>query len=208
MKGLLRILMALVVLGGLVFAGRSWSDTKAEPQRPRSRVALLNLTKVVKGYEKFKKYSEEVKKSVEPFQAQDKVFKDQGEKLAKEAQEVKTTPARREQIEKELKDLQRQIEDNKSEAQKVVTKKQEDQLTTLYKDVEQATRRYARANDLDLVMHYNDAATEEELRSPANLSRKLQAGAAIPIYMAAGVDVSDKILDALNRSYAKDNTKK
>jgi len=77
----------------------------------RSRIALINLTYVVKNYEKFKSFQEELKKAVEPFQAKDTSLKAEGDKIAKDAQTPNTTAEKREQIERKLKDIQRAIED-------------------------------------------------------------------------------------------------
>ena len=51
-----------------------------------------------------------------------------------------------------------------------------------------------------MVLHYNDAVTQEDYNSEVNISRKMQAGALMPIYMAPGVDVSMDIVKALNAS--------
>jgi hypothetical protein len=66
-------------------------------------------------------------------------------------------------------------------------------------DVEAATRRYAKANDLELVLHYNDAVTTEEVWSPKSIARKAQAGALMPLYAAEGLDITKEIVAALNR---------
>ena len=46
------------------------------------------------------------------------------------------------------------------------------------------------------------AVTEQDYNSEPNISRKMQAGALMPIYMAPGVDVSMDIVKALNASMA------
>ena len=163
---------------------------------------MLNLTYVIKNYSKFKRYQDELKSKVDPFQAKDTALKAKGEQLAKEAQTPTTAPSRREAIEKELKDLQRSVEDNKAEAQKVLVKEQETQLVTLYKDVRIVVDRYAQANGYELVMHYNDVGGDEYW-SPQNIARKMQAGAAMPMYIANGVDISGPVLTTLNASAGK-----
>lgn len=165
----------------------------------KSRMAMINLTYVVKNYTKFKTYQDELKKTVDPYQTKDNALKAQGEKLAKEGQSA--AGERREQIERQLKELQRQMEDNKNDAQKVLVKKQEDQLKTLYMDVRSVVERYAQAHGFEMVLHYNDATTTEEYWSPQNIARKMQAGALVPMYMANGLDISANIVSTLNSSY-------
>lgn len=170
----------------------------------KSRMAMINLTYVVKNYTKFKTYQDELKKTVDPYQTKDNALKAQGEKLAKEGQSA--SAERREQIERQLKELQRQMEDNKNDAQKILVKKQEDQLKTLYMDVRSVVERYAQAHGFEMVLHYNDATTTEEYWSPQNIARKMQAGALVPMYMANGLDISANIVSTLNSSYGSGST--
>jgi Skp family chaperone for outer membrane proteins len=190
------------VLSLAVFVGsKATAQTPATPAPTnKSRVALLNLTYVVKNYTKFKTFQEELKQAVDPYQAKDTSWKKEGETLVKESQDPKTTQQRREEIEAKLKTLQRQIEDNKVEASKVLNKKQGEQLKILYNDVRVAAYRYASTHGIDMVLHYNDAVTEADYNTEANISRKMQAGALMPIYMAKGVDVSYEIVQMLNQS--------
>src|SRR5690349_8950043 len=109
----------------------------------KSRVALLNLTYVIKNYTKFQTFQEELKKAVEPFEKNDKIYKADGQKLTAEAQAPTCSAERREKIGAELKGLERKIEDNKTEAQKVVMNKQEEQLKILYMDVRNHSYRFA-----------------------------------------------------------------
>ncbi|MFO0928806.1 MAG: OmpH family outer membrane protein [Gemmataceae bacterium] len=178
---------------------QSTSPATATTSSAKSRIAMINLTYVVKNYTKFKTYQEELKKTVDPFQTKDNGLKAQGEKLAKEAQTA--SAERRDQIERQLKELQRQMEDNKNDAQKVVIKKQEDQLKTLYMDVRSVVERYAAAHGYEMVLHYNDATTSEEYWSPQNIARKMQAGALVPMYMGTGIDISANIVSTLNSSF-------
>ncbi|NBO91530.1 MAG: OmpH family outer membrane protein [Planctomycetia bacterium] len=191
-----------VALLGLavVVSSKLMAQTTTTPTATKSRIALLNLTYVIKNYGKFKTFQDELKASVDPFQAKDTSWKKEGEAMAKESQDPKTTAERRDQIEKKLKELTRLIEDNKMEASKVLNKKQGEQLKILYNDVRVAAYRYAQAHGHDMVLHYNDAVTEQDYNSEQNISRKMQAGALMPVYMAPGVDVSMDIVKALNAS--------
>jgi Skp family chaperone for outer membrane proteins len=199
MRDLLRVGGVLLILGALTLAGHSRSDSGAAAPRPRTRIAILNLSYVVKNYDKFKTFQEELKKTVEPYQAKDTAWKAEGKKLAKDMGLPATTAQRREEIEKRLKELQRLIEDNKAEVQKIVVKKQEEQDKVLHRDVQAAARRHARAKDLELVLHYNDAVTIEEFWSPRSIAPRMQAGALVPLYVAEGIDISKEIVAALNK---------
>lgn len=194
--------LAVIVSSQLKAQAPATTTPAAPTATNKSRVALLNLTYVVKNYTKFTTFQNELKTAVDPFQVKDTAWKKQGEALVKESQDPKTTVEKRDVIEKQLKDLQRQIEDNKNEAAKVLQKKQEDQLKILYGDVRVAAYRYAQAHGYDMVLHYNDAITEQDYNSGPNIARKMQAGALMPIYMSPGVDVSVEIVKTLNAGMA------
>ncbi len=198
MRNLLRGGGGLLILGALFLAGRSWSETRPAPARPKARVGIVNLNYVLKNCRKFRMFSEELKAALKPFQDRDARLKKECEALSREARSSETTPERREALARRVRTLQREAEDNRLDAQKTVEAKQQAQLKILYADVQDAASRYARAHDLDLVMQYQDSLSEAERRSPQNIARKLQAGAFLPLYSAPGVDISKEIVAVLN----------
>jgi Skp family chaperone for outer membrane proteins len=205
MRKLLCIGGACLILGMVLLVGRSWSAGKPAPPRPRARIALINLTYVIKNYDRYQSFQAELKEAVTPFQAADTRMKEQAEKLTREAA-LTTDAERREEIEQKVKELQRSIEDNKTRANRTLQRKQEQHLKTLYGDIEGVAGRYAKANDIDLVMHYNDPETEQQRSSPANITRKMQSGACMPMYAAAGIDVSKEIVTLLNEAQRRRKT--
>jgi Skp family chaperone for outer membrane proteins len=193
----------LLALGAVLYAGRLGAQQGAAPApaaapAPRTRVALLNLTYVMKNYAKFITFQEEMKKSFTPFQQFERDKKAAAETLSKEAQDPKTAESRRDDLVKQLKGIQRELEDNKAAAQAFLGKKGDEQMKILYLDIMEAAQRYARAHDFELVLHYNDATTREDFLSPQNIARKLQAGALMPLYAVAGLDISKEVVEALN----------
>jgi Skp family chaperone for outer membrane proteins len=202
MKNTLRIGGLLVVVGTALVAGRSLSETKPAPARAKTRVALVNLQYVIYEYDKYKQFKEEAKKAVKPYQNKDAELKEEAERLTKEKADD-LGARRREKVEARLKEVNKAIEANKAEAQTKLGADQEKKCQILYADVQAATARYAKDNELDLVMHYNDEVKEDELTSPKNIVRKMQAGAAFPLYVAPGIDISEEIVAALNKEYRR-----
>lgn len=198
MTGSLRAGAVLLVLGALALAGRSWSETKPAAPRPKMRIGLVNLMQVFGNYDKASAFRQELKTVVAPFQKRDAKVSREVQALLREAVAPDTTPEEKMGIEKKLKGLRRELEDNKAEAQGVLKKKQEEQLKELFTDVEEAAQRYARDHDLELVLHYNEPAAKAEFYKPANLLRKVQAGACVPLYATPGLDISEEILRDLN----------
>jgi Skp family chaperone for outer membrane proteins len=179
---------------------------QSTPARPAGtpatpKIGLINLTYVVKNYERFKAFNEELKSAVKPYQDNDTNYKKQGEVLAKEAGDQKTSAERREQIERQLTELKRKIEDNQRDAQKALAKKQDDQLKILYMDIHGVVTRYAQAHGYDMVMHFHDALDRDQYWSAANIARKMQVGSLLPMYYAPSLDISGHIVATLNASY-------
>ena len=196
----------MVALSLAIFVShRLWAQSPgaARPATPASgtKVALINLTYVIKNYERFKAFNEELKGAVKPFQDKDTGYKKELEGLAKEAQDPKTTAERREMIERNGKDLQRKIEDNKADVQKVVGKKRDEQLKILYMDIHNVVSRFAQSHGYDLVVHFHDALTTQDYWSGPNVARKMQTDALMPMYYSPSLDISGHIVATLNSSY-------
>jgi Skp family chaperone for outer membrane proteins len=198
----------VVALAGVVGMGRLWAEGKdkktAKPAAPKTRVALINLTGVIKNYEKYKNFHKEIEATAKPFQERDKTMRARAEKLAKELQVPDLPAEKKEKIAASLKKLQRQAEDNSAKAKLTLGKKSDTQMKTLYEDVLEAGKRYAAAHDFDLVLHYNDATTQPDRSSVPNIARKLQAGALMPVYVTDGLDITQEITDLLNHSMPKE----
>jgi Skp family chaperone for outer membrane proteins len=205
MNGLLRAGGVALVAFALVFVGRSTSEPKKAPA-PRSRIALINLSTVIRGYQKYKDFQARTKEEIEDYQKKDKEMRAQLEPLGKELLDTELPDQKRREVEDKIKQLKRALEDNQSEAKAVLGKKSDEQMVILYKEVQQAVARYAKANDLELVLHFNDADAKTqaaEFWSPANVARKMQAGACMPMYAAPGLDISEEIIEALNKGLGR-----
>lgn len=204
---------ASVVLGlaVLIGASRLWAEDKKQkpnkPETPRTRIGLVNLTYVLKKYKEFSIFKEEMKNLAGPYQKKNEKLKARAEKLKKEKEESKIVPAGLEDIDATLKQLQRQIEENSSEAKKALAKKSEASMKDIYMEVTRTAQEYARTHDLDLVLFYNDAITEKDYMSNANILRKLQTGALLPVYAAPDMDISATIVNILNQTDRKDTGK-
>jgi RNA polymerase sigma factor (sigma-70 family) len=165
------------------------------PPAPRGRVAVFNLTAVVKGHAKFKAFQEEAKADLKAYE--DRIKKKQAE-LDDLRRRIQNAPQDKETLDAQARAAQREVEDLNSEARRVIGEKTDKQSVELYKEIQAAARRYAKDHDLELVLHYTDSADGDDALSAANVARKMQAAACVPIYAADGVDITADIINVLN----------
>jgi len=109
-KRIVALGLVAVVLGGLAWMGGRLTAQSGAPAGAdgRSRVALLNLSHVLKNYQKAVVLNNELKDLANPFQQRAKSKATQYESIVKEAQ---TKPDQREFYEKQLRQLKREMED-------------------------------------------------------------------------------------------------
>jgi Skp family chaperone for outer membrane proteins len=200
MRKLLCVGGACLLLGLGLLAGRSWSAAKPAPPRPRSHVGLLNLAYVIKKYDRYSSIQAELKEAVSRYQETDSKLKEELEAVRKEAA-LTANVERREELEQKGKELMRSIEDNKARAQKELTRKHEDHLRVLYKDVQATAEKVAVSRGFEMVLHFNDTDNAKDYWSPPNVARKVQAGALMPLYHVPGVDISKEVVALLNETY-------
>jgi Skp family chaperone for outer membrane proteins len=204
----------LVAVAVIIGASQLWAEGKEKKPAPtRTRIAFLNLTYVVKNYDKYKEWEVEIKKSVVPYQERDAELQAKLKELREQAENPALVPAKAEDrkekgkkaaIEEKAKKIQQDIDDNNAEIKLKLGKRSDEEMKTLYTDVMEATQRYANAHDLDLVLQYNDAVTQEDFVSAQNIARKLSSGALMPLYWNPSMDISQDLVAFLNRKMHKD----
>jgi Skp family chaperone for outer membrane proteins len=208
-------LLAILGLGALALGVYVGGAVVAEPPRAagtpstpsvlaRTRIALVNLHEVFKNYRKFQVFREQLKAEADGYE---RVLKDKNQRLEalqNEYKKTETTQQRKDQIESEARTIKIEMEDVKQTATKKLTKIQDDQLTTIYLEVDQVVRDYAKGNEIDLVLRYNEEWTND-FYSPENVVRRLNM-AFWPMYYDKSMDITNQVLDVLNRKYASAGT--
>ena len=200
----------VAVVGALIYVGSLWAQPPAGPAvptrpaaAPRTKIALLNLTYVITYYEKYKAYKEEMKGLAKPFEERIKAKQLEMEALRTEAlsKDKPITEARKLEIEKLMAKADFEMKEANNDAKMALAKQAEKQMVLLYKEVQSAAQRYASSHDFDLVLQYNEPLEQDAYFGPANVERKMSAGALIPLYYSSGMEISQDVLGMLNASY-------
>jgi Skp family chaperone for outer membrane proteins len=214
-KRTIGIVVGVLTLGVAIYVGSRLSAQQPGAAGPKpagapagapvgstkTRVALLNLKYVVTNYKKWTNFQEEYKAEFKKFQDRVTPLEKQLEGIANQLKDPKTDAATKERLEKDGRNLQRQMQDIGDEAKATLGKKEADMLVIIYKEVAAAVARFAMSNDIDLVLHYNDATSDTEMGSSANIQRKMGSGPCTPLYWKAQeVDISAVVLQMLNQN--------
>jgi Skp family chaperone for outer membrane proteins len=191
----------LVLSGAIYISSHLMAQPAAASHAPQTRIALCNLSAVIKGYKKYQNFQTEIQSEVKKFQEKDKEIRDNIKKCADAIQDPKTPADKKAEYEKWLQAYKHQLEDNTAEGKAVLGKKSDDQMVILYKEVREVAQRYATSHGIELVLHYNDADEKNEpaiFNSPANVARKMQAGACMPLFITNEMDITEALIGMLN----------
>jgi Skp family chaperone for outer membrane proteins len=174
----------------------------APAPQPQTKVAILNLSVVIKKYKKFENYQASYKAKVDDMDKVLKPLKTELDKLQAEAAKPTVDPATKTQMEKQFKELNFTMTNKVDEYKKTLADFDAAQFTTIYNDIKNMTARYAKSRGIELVMHYNDVTTEAEMNTANNIGRRMNQGACFPLYVTPGMDISEEVLAYLNQSVA------
>jgi RNA polymerase sigma factor (sigma-70 family) len=183
---------------------RALAPAAGEGTRPvQSRIGLINLTRVLKSARKFWALQAELRAKTEQARHNLDVLRKQAQQYQAEFVDPATPAGRREELNRKIVQIKREIEDEQEGARARVARMSGDALTATYKEVEEAARRIANVKGLELVLFYTDAVTEADFYNPDNLQRKMtQPGALVPLVAAPGMDITDAVIGVLNRTTA------
>jgi Skp family chaperone for outer membrane proteins len=194
----------MVYVGAQLFAqgGGAPQPAGGQPAAPptlRTPVRIVNMSRVVKDYNRWKNFQHEYKMAYtkeyeEKVQGKKKMLEGYAAKL----QDPKTPPAEKEEATKQGRKLEAEMKLISDEAKEKLGKMQADMFIKIYKEVEEATGQFARSAGVELVLFYSDATEEPDLHAMGNIERKLGNGAFMPLYAAPGMDISPNILNILN----------
>jgi Skp family chaperone for outer membrane proteins len=112
---------------------------------------------------------------------------------------LKTTdPARRAEVERDLKAVGQRTEAADREVQKLLNSRASEIIVELYDEIYAATVELAREHGLVAVLSFPDAVTRQDLDNPQVKELKLKPPAAHPFYLDPSVDYTDELIRRLN----------
>ncbi|MCE9532328.1 MAG: OmpH family outer membrane protein [Planctomycetes bacterium] len=208
MKKFLISLAAVAALGGVFWGVNNINAQQgapmggaptASPQPARPRIALVNIAKVLREFNKANADGQMINTKRQEYVDRVRPYR---EKLAAMSRQIQSTvnPDERAKLTKEATAIQRSIEDVDNEAQKVLGELTDRTIVEVYQNIKTTIGDIATANNLDLVMCYPDGSSPEDDKKAAVAQLKLQTPALIPFYHR-GMDISEVVVVTLNKRH-------
>jgi Skp family chaperone for outer membrane proteins len=173
-------------------------NPKATPASgPRPKHSVINLAYVIVNYKQFTKFKSEYQQKLESYDSHLQKLKDEYERYEKEARKT-TDQEQKEKLAKQMLELRNQMSDQSEDAKKVLAAMETKHLAGIYKDVQTAAERYAKAHEIEMVSHFNDGTTDADAAKPDSINRKMSQGGLFPLYVAPGLDISKEVVAVLN----------
>lgn len=204
MKKRLAAIVAAALLGAMLWPAQTVRAQPTAASASGGRVAIVNMLVITKDYKKFKIFAQEMETISEPFQKQAKLLAERAKLWEDQLRKPECSEKDREEGQKALLQLKHLSEDNNAAAAKAIGSRRNEKLVQLYREIQDATQRYAVQNGIALVLQYTEPVTEADVYAPANINRKLQssgAGAIVPMHVGDGVDITQDVLRRLNAPY-------
>jgi outer membrane protein len=185
-------------------ASQLWAQTGSagHGREKQLKIAVINLPLVIKKYKKYEVYEADLKDYVEKQQRIEEKLRNEMIKIQNALAKEDPTSSQHDNLEQQMKDKKRQMEDLGTEFKKEFSKKQEQQLVTLYREVEDMVKRVAEANNFSLVLQYGDVIDKKDAYNPRIIQHKVLGGVCMPMYAADGMDISAAVYGYLNKAYA------
>ncbi|HEX4588311.1 MAG TPA: OmpH family outer membrane protein, partial [Gemmataceae bacterium] len=135
----------------------------ATSSMPGTRVAVVNINKVLKNYKKAQALNDSIKGRVQAYAKQMNDKKEEIQKAQTELAQPTTTPQRKDQLEKQIVGCQRLLQDIDNDARKTIGKEQGEIAIRVFREIEGVIQAVAASNNFDIVLSYPDAAEDAEM---------------------------------------------
>jgi Skp family chaperone for outer membrane proteins len=207
-KRIVGLLAGVATLGvGVYWTSHLWAQQGNYPQNRgtmaplQSKVYVINLGQVIKNYAKFKSFEEQLKAESQTINRDLENKRAQAIAKQKEIENPALSPAAKDELVKEVKRMERDMQEIVEDAKQKIAKREFDNLVQIYREVQAAVETYARAYAIELVLQYSDAVGAD-VYTPANFQHKLSNRACMPIYVDPRMDITEPVTAMLNQKLA------
>lgn len=165
------------------------------------RIGLIDMAEVFQGYKKFEVLREGLQAEIEASDAQAKGMVEQMQKLQAEATEQKFVPGspQFEAAEKRLLQEKSNFEAFRTATQRKLARRESEMFKVIYADTTSAVAKYADYAKFTIVMRF-DRKDIDENTAPQEAVQRMNKQI---VYYRSSEDITDVVLNFLNKEYAK-----
>lgn len=199
MKKFITSAMVIAVAGCFGCLTETASAQSAAPANAKSvehKVGLIDMAHVFKNYTKFTALREELKAEIQQSDAKAKAMAEQIQAVQKEMQDFKQGSPEYLAREKQLAQAASDFEAFRKVAQRDFLRKESRIYHTIYMEVTDTVKKYAKIYNYTLIMRFNRESldTDDPKKLIQGMNRQV-------VFHRADDDITLSVLDYLNRSY-------
>ncbi len=199
MKKLLASVTVLAIVGSFVCFSETASAQTASPANAKTaehKVGLIDMAHVFKHYEKFSALREELKSEIQQSDGKAKAMAERIQSIQKEMQDFKQGSPEYLAREKQLAQAASDFEAFRKVAQRDFLRKESRIYHTIYMEVTDTVKKYAKIYNYTLIMRFNREGldTDDPKKLIQGMNRQV-------VFHRADDDITLSVLDYLNRSY-------
>lgn len=203
MKKLITSAMVLAIVGCFAcFTETASAQGSAQNKAPVvHKVGLIDMAHVFKNYEKFTALREELKAEIQQSDTKAKAMAEQIQAVQKEMQDFKQGSPEYLAREKQLAQAASDFEAFRKVAQRDFLRKESRIYHTIYMEVTDTVKKYAKIYNYTLIMRFNRESldTDDPKKLIQGMNRQV-------VFHRADDDITLSVLDYLNRNYKSQKT--
>ena len=203
MKRFFAFLFAVVGVGGMFYlAGQTQAQQAgaAAPKAKTASVAVFNVAKVMKEYDRWQYYAKYMNDKRNTATAELTKLSQEIALLQNQGK-INQVKTEQEKIAQTLVAKQRELEDK----QRVLSQELDDEsakyLRNLFGEIQAAVKAIQETNGYEVVFAYPDAITPEEMTSTVYFDLKLRPPAAMPFLVDPNSDITNMLVKTLNTNF-------
>lgn len=191
---------ALYLAGQIQAQGPAGAAPAPVPRSDKPRIAVFNVAKVMSDFDNWKYHA--VYMNNKRIDASKELGKLRIE-IADLQKRIEAEPLKDKQNEmvRTLVEKQRQFEDRERVIRMSHDEESANHLKTLFGQIQRGVAAIADSNGYDIIFAYPDVTKPEEKTTPLYFNLMMQPTAAMPFFVSRNVDVTEVLIDLLNRSF-------
>lgn len=184
---------ALASTGLLLSAGMVYEPVHAEQEAGGGvRVAVIDVQKAFKGYNKFNTLNDELKASIDAKESELREIESGIRSRVQQGQQL-TKQTDRDRIEKEIADLKFEFEKKRRDYQADFLRREADIYSTVYSELTEVVQAIAEHNGIHMVLRLKDES------EPNNPQAVLQTIAREVVYSHPNLNITEHVVAELNQ---------